>query len=414
MKDQVITPQGHSPLGASGTHRWMHCPGSVGLAHGIDDEEDDTFSRPGTVAHVLGEFCLKTKRAPWQFVGWHYDIGYPGFVDLKVCDPTEHSPDLEPIDKEMADAVQVYLDAIEAWHPERHQGNTWVERRFHCPTIHRLFYGTADLVHLDLEARVLHVWDYKHGAGIMVEVDDNPQCKYYACGVLEDLDLWNEVDEVVLHIVQPRGYLDPHRVCKVSTDDLDVWMGDVLVPAMDAALVSRNTKSGEHCRFCPVRYRQCPSLMQDMEELETMLKELEGRTAEELTNEQVARILDLFALAKIVNKAAEQTAFKRLQNGKPVPGYKLASARANRAWKDEDKAKAVLEKTYGDRAYTARKLLSPAQIEALPLGAAIVAEHAYKPDAGLTVVKGTDARPAVNKETKSLFQPVARKGKVLA
>lgn len=388
---QGSPPQGHSPLGASGTHRWMHCPGSVGLAYGIDDEEDDTFSRPGTAAHTLGELCLLRKQAPWQLIG--------SFVD-----------DV-PVDKEMADAVQVYLDAIEAWHPERHQGNTWVERRFHCPTIHRLFFGTADLVHLDLEARVLHVWDYKHGAGIMVEVDDNPQCKYYACGVLEDLDLWNEVDEVVLHIVQPRGYLDPHRVCKVSADDLDVWMGDVLVPAMDAALVSRDTKSGEHCRFCPVRYRQCPSLMQDMEELENMLKDLEGRTAEELTNEQVSRIMDLFGLAKIVNKAAEQTAFKRLQNGKPVPGYKLASARANRAWKDEDKAKAVLEKTYGDRAYTAPKLLSPAQIEALPLGAAIVAEHAYKPDAGLTVVKGTDARPAVNRETKALFKPVARKGK---
>ena len=407
----AVTPQGHSPLGASGTHRWMHCPGSVGLSYGVDDEEDDSFSKPGTAAHALGETCLNQKKAPWEFIGGYV---FGGRVDDGPTPKEAVELGAVVIDKEMADAVQEYLDAIEAWHPDRNQGNTWVERRFHCPTIHRLFYGTADLVHLDLAGRVLHVWDYKHGAGIMVEVEDNPQCKYYACGVLEDLNLWNEVDEVVLHIVQPRGYLDPHRVWKLSTDDLDVWMGDVLVPAMDFALVSRNTKAGEWCRFCPARFRQCPQLIEDMGELETMLKDLEGRTADELTNEQVSRIMDLFALAKIVNKAAEQTAFRRMQNGKAVPGYKLANARSNRAWKDEDKAKAVLEKTYGERAYTAPKLLSPAQIEALPLGAAIVAEHAYKPDAGLTVVKGTDARPAVNRDTKSLFKPVTRKGKVLA
>src|SRR5690606_938184 len=111
--------------------------------------------------------------------------------------------------------------------------NAFIERRFHCPSIHPLFYGTSDFCFLDADARTLHVWDYKHGAGIVVEVEDSPQLKYYACGMLEDLGLWDDIDRVVLHIVQPRGWHSdgPHRIWSISTDDLDAWLADVLVPA---------------------------------------------------------------------------------------------------------------------------------------------------------------------------------------
>jgi hypothetical protein len=317
------------------------------------------------------------------------------------------------VDKNMADAVQVYLDAVNEWHPDRNQGNTWVERGFHCPSIHPLFYGRSDLVHIDDAGSVLHVWDYKHGAGIVVEAKENPQGMYYACGVLEDLDIWDTVDTVVIHIAQPRGWhMDgPHRYWTVSTEHLIEWLEDVLVPAMEHAEVSRETKSGEHCRFCPARSRACPQLMGDMEELRIMTKIIQRnkKGAEALSDEKLAHFLDLHDISKIVAKAAEKTAYNRLSAGRVIKGRKLAKARSNREWKKG--AEIALKKKFGEKAYEPIKLKTPAQIEAMPEGKAEATRWAHKPDKGLTVVKSDDARPAINKDTKSMFKAETAKRK---
>lgn len=390
----------HSPLGASGAARWMKCPGSVGLSDGVNDEEDDTFSAPGTAAHTLAEHCLHYNLDAWQKIGWVYD----GVV---LLDPGQMSgpPEGIEVDKEMADAVQVYFDAVRSWHPDRNQGNTWVERRFHCPEIHEHFYGTSDLTYLDKEKKELHVWDYKHGAGIVVDVKENPQLMYYAAGMLTDLELWETVDRVVLHIAQPRGFHfdGPHRHWAVSLDDLSIWLELTLIPAMDRALVSYETASGEHCRFCPARGRACPQIMSDLDELEELM------TAKTLTPEQTGRILDLMIPAKIAAKQALKNAMGMLNAGKKVPGWKLAKARSNRKFKPD--AEAAAKEKFGKKAYTVPELKSPAQIDAMPEGAAFTARWAFKPDAGTTVVPEGDSRMAVSKDTKSLFSPSRSKTK---
>lgn len=390
----MIEPQGHSPLGASGSHRWMACPGSVSLSEGIHEEESE-HAITGTAAHAVAAECLTSGEDAWQWIGSYYG---------DESDPESGIP----VDKDMADAVQVYLDAVREAHPDRNQGNFFVERSFHCPSIHDLFYGTTDCAYYDEVAATLHVWDYKHGAGIVVEVKDNPQLKYYAVGALTELDLWLRVDTVVLHIAQPRGFHfdGPVREWSISVNSLAEWLRGELVPAMDRALVSRDTASGEHCRFCPARFRACPQLLADADELEGLLK----MPAEELTNEQVARFLDLEDVLKIAGKAARQTAFNRMQAGHAIPGRKLAKAKADRVFKDG--AEAAAKEKFGDAAYTAPALKSPAQIEKLPEGAAFIAQWAYKPDNGLTLAKGDDARPAVSRETKSMFEAATKSRKL--
>ncbi|HZX69783.1 MAG TPA: DUF2800 domain-containing protein [Rhodanobacter sp.] len=378
-------PAGHSPLGMSGAERFMACPGSVGLSEGLHDDDDDgEFAKPGTAAHELLDLAFQEQKDAWEYIGG-------------------------AIEKPMADAVQVCLSAVRKAHPDRNQGNFWTEEKYYCPTIHALFYGTADIVYLDELGRVLHIWDYKHGAGIYVEVKHNPQTMGYACGALEQLKLWDQVDMVVLHIVQPRCFGEAHRMWSISTENLEQWLLGQLIPAMDRALVSRDTASGEHCRFCPVRFRACPQLVSDMAELETMMGAM-SRTADELTNEQVSRFLTLLETAKIVGKAASKTAFGRLEAGHKIAGFKLAKAKANRIFKDG--AEAAAKAAFGDSAYTAPELLSPAQMEALPEGEAFVARWAFKPDTGLTVVKDMDPRAAVNQDTKAMFQAATKTRKV--
>lgn len=421
-------PTGHSPLGASGAYRWMACAGSVGLSQGHADPESD-YAAEGTAAHEIAAYCLTTGGDAWECIGNVVLCDPDGkkTVHPKMPDPVEiaFAKWIYTVDKEMADAVQVYLEWVRSTFPDRNQGNFFVERRFHCPTIHEFFYGQTDVAGLysewvrgpeeSFEVRILHATDYKHGAGIVVDAEGNPQLLYYAAGMLEDLKLWDLVDKVRMTIVQPRGFHfdGPIRTVEISTADLRAWLDYILVPAMDHALKSTDTKSGEHCRFCPARYRACPQLMGDMDEMEKLMAQIQGKPAADLTNAEAARLLELFDLAKIVSKAANETVFNRLQAGSPVPGFKLGQARTNRVFKeaieDGDKKITVEQAAraeFGDEAYNPRELKSPAEIEKLPLGKAFVTRWAHKPQGKLTVLKADDARPAVSRDTKSAFQPV--------
>ena len=385
----------------------MPCPGSVGLSDGVPSDEDNEFSAPGTAAHALAEAALQQEGDAWEYIGQGVN------AREKIIYLANVPEDAILIDKDMADAVQVYLSAVREWHPDRNQGNTWIERRFHCPTIHKYHYGTADLVHLDKENKTLHVWDYKHGAGIVVEAKMNVQVMYYACGVLEDLDLWEDVDRVTLHIAQPRGwhYDGPIRQWSISTDDLLEWMMTTLIPAMDRAIVSRDTTSGEHCRFCPVRGRKCPQIMADLDELEELVKKmnLKGK-AVALNAEETGRLLTLMIPALIAKKQALKNATGMLNSGSKVPGWKLAKARSNRKFKDGAEAEAI--KKFGKKkAFTTPELKSPAQIEAMPEGEAFNTRWAFKPNTGETVVPETDSRATVSKDTKSGFTPASKKGR---
>lgn len=379
----------HSPLGASGAYRWMKCPGSVMLARGTSSESSE-FASLGTAAHEIGQYCLEEDRDAWELMG-------------------KPVTDTITVDDDMANAVQVYLDAIRKAHGKWNQGNGWVEREFYCSAIHEYFYGRADFT--GIIGDTLHVWDYKHGAGVVVDVIENPQGMYYAVGMLEDLALWDTVKTVVIHIVQPRGWHQDgvHRYWSIPTASLHQWMEDTLLPAMDTAMASRDTASGEHCRFCPVRAYACPQLLADFDELEELMNVLADKGgADELSDTQVGRLLTLFDVAKIYAREAEGTAFNRLQAGKKVPGRKLVNGRANRTWKDT--AKGALKLAFGNEAYE-RKLLTPAKIDKLPGGEKLTAEHAFKPEGKLTVASSDDKRMEVSRDTKSMFKDETKKGK---
>tara|TARA_R110000764_G_scaffold57527_2_gene125205 strand:- start:299 stop:760 length:462 start_codon:yes stop_codon:yes gene_type:complete len=147
--------------------------------------------------------------------------------------------------------------------------------------------------------------------------------------------------------------------------------------------------------------------MERMKELMAKIEGFEGGV-EALTNEEVGEFLDLFDLAKTLKKSADDTAFIRLQAGHAVPGRKLAPARVFRKWKDGAEEAAV--EKFGDRALTTPAFRSPADVEKLTEGRDFTRRWAFKPDAGLTVVTGSDSRPAVNSETKSMFKPAGKRG----
>lgn len=425
-------PGSHSPVGGSGAKRIRTCPGSVALSVGCDDEESD-HAALGTAVHALIEHCFRTGTEGWMHIGRRVFNGtvqkIPDHVlvdateaGLKILDTEEGIA----INKTMAIGAQTMLDAVRAAHATRNQDNFWVERRFHCPTIHKLFFGTSDVVCIeDTEAGpVLHIWDYKNGV-TLVEAFENDQGCYYACGALEDLELWGKVDKVVIHIVQPNGFhwAGPVREWETTPDYLVEWLEDGMVPAINLATRPgpKQVVSGSHCVFCPARAYACPALTQDVKELETMLHTIEKEGAEALSEEFLARYLDLSERADIALKAAKKTAFSRMMAGKRLPGYKLMHGKTNRVWKDTVTLRApdgtettrTIEQhariTFGDAAFTKPELKSPAKIEELAMGKDFSTRCATKPDGGLRIGKASEAATEISVDTKAMFKPVAKK-----
>tara|TARA_R110002072_G_scaffold273239_4_gene433959 strand:- start:5275 stop:6501 length:1227 start_codon:yes stop_codon:yes gene_type:complete len=401
------------------------------MSSGVEDPSSE-HAEIGSAAHTLAEICMThtpehaegdpvniedtTAGSKIKFIDAWEKIGnwYDGSAIVEG-DPAEGAV---IVDDDMATAVQVYLDEVDERYTDRRPGtNFFVEHRFHVPEIHEMMYGTSDLVYVDLERRTLHIWDYKNGAGIVVEAPHNLQLKYYAVGVITSMSLWDKVDTVVTVVAQPNGYhyAGPIREFQYKTAELAKWMATELQPAMELAMVSRDTKWGKHCRFCPARLRHCPAIAEAMDELEEMTEMIQDKEgARKLKADEIARYMELFELAKIVNKAVSEVAYARLEAGNKVPGYKLVSKRANRAFRAKMKPSPKAKKeitieqaasaTFGDAAFET-KLKTPAQIEKLPGGDRFCRTWAFKPDTGRTVAPIDDNRSGISRDTKSLFKP---------
>jgi hypothetical protein len=351
----------HSQRGASSAERWMKCPGSVQLIRRIQDtdyyrqKEDPEWTREGTLAHELAALCLGTDLDAWE-------------VDEEVF------PHL--LNPGMMSAVQEYLDYVRSL--ENETTERVVEHRVHLPDFHPDFFGTLDCIVLAPD--MLHVNDYKHGVGVVVEPDENPQLMYYAYGYLHG-KTYSDGFPVRLTIVQPRGF---HPGGTIRSWDTTVgaikeWAVRELRPAMQDN--SETFKSGEHCRFCPAKV-VCPRM---------------NELAQKALNHVELSYTERRELSMLI-KALDQRDEERALAGQPVEGAKLVKRRADRTWKEE--AEKALVTTFKRDAYQPLKLKSPAMVEKeLVNGKQFVAEFAFTPDTGLSLVPLTDKRKEVKPVT---------------
>lgn len=378
------TRRGHSPLGASGAERWMKCPGSVALLKELDlpesDEED--YRREGTAMHEAAEHCLREGLDTWEIVGqsWNNTV----------------------IDAPMADAIQVYLDTVR---PDMDRAfKSFVEYKVSSP-VHPKFYGTADfvaLVHGSEAGQMLDVTDLKGGEGIIVEPDDNPQLKYYAFGVLEQMVrdghaiLPNEF-RVRLRIVQPRAYHPTGEVVRswwTTAGEIAEWVHDTLVPAMAATEYDNSLDAGPWCRFCPAKL-VCPLL----NSLFKAACVADPKAVGDHTDAGLGRSYQYVQAVKFYLKALEGEVYKRLNRGVTMDGVvKLVNKKADRVWKPT--AAELLKEKFGAEAMTTPELKSPAAIEKLgPAAKELVKGQAYMPVTGTTVALWDDPRAGVKVTT---------------
>jgi hypothetical protein len=366
--------------------RWSVCPGSIKLSETVPAGAGDSeYAAEGTAAHELGGICLTAGKDAAEFLGTVIAVGKYVFE----------------VDEGMAEAVQVYIDAVRA-------------------------------VQAAAEPGVLVVIDYKHGRGVPVEIFSNGrpnlQLMYYGFGAMHDAtprsgptldvekrftlpdlrpDLGGTCDAVFhpggpisrirIAIVQPRcGHPDgPVRAWEGDITDLLDFHQDLLDAAARTDDPNAPLSAGEHCKFCPAR-AICPELEKRSHAL--VLAEFTDLTGPSYSPEKLAEGLAMIPELEARIEGLRQFAYAELTAGKQVPGWKLVQKRAMRHWRDEDTAESILVLQLGADALADPKLKSPAQIEKL-LGKKkaklILGDLVISESSGTALAPDGDKRPAV-------------------
>lgn len=374
----------HSKIGASSAKRWMECPGSVRLCE-TTVRRSSEYADEGTAAHALAEMCLSR----WQTQAAHPMI----MADKHLGEIVEG----QPVTQDMIEAVNVYLTEI--YNDTQPGDEQDFEVRFSLNTLHTGLFGTADRVRYRPSTSTLRVTDYKHGAGVPVEVEDNPQLMYYAIGAA--MGHHNRgIKTVELQIVQPRC---PHGDGPVRTWSIDIMdLIDFAADLKDAALRTEDLNAplnpGDHCRWCPAA-GFCPALSKKAIQLAT--KEFGPALAYEPG--ELSEAMERIPMIKQWVKSVEEFAYSEAMKGLIPPGWKLVEKRATRKWRDDQIAITELKAVGLKEA----DIFEPLSLKSVPniekiygkknmkdLEELIVAESS-----GTTLAPLKDRRPAVAKAT---------------
>jgi hypothetical protein len=361
----------HAILSASSADRWLHCPPSARLCESYDDKGSD-YAAEGTDAHALCEYKLR------------HALG------IKAEDPTENLTWYSEEMEDCADGYAAYvLEQVETAKQTCADPVVLIEQRVDFSRWVESGFGTADCIIISDGA--LKIVDYKHGRGIMVKADGNPQMMCYSLGALELFDGIYDINTVEMTIYQPRR--DNVSTYCISKDDLYRWADEVLKPTADLAFAGDgNFLCGEWCGFCKAKY-DCRARAEANMELARYDFKLPPLLEDNEVERILARVDDLVAWASDIKEYALQQAIC----GKEWSGWKLIEGRSNRRYSNETAvAEAVNNAGFDPYEHKVlgvtamQKLLGKSRFDEL------LAAYIEKPQGKPALVLESDKRPAMN------------------
>lgn len=342
----------HADLSASGSSRWMNCPGSPVLEAG-EPNEDNAYSIEGSLAHALVANCLEK------------GIDATDVLFLDVPDKKTGVMKRTVIDMDMREHSQEYLDFIR----ERAVGHKlMVEQRLDMSwlTGEKNAKGTADAVLISKDGTTLRIFDLKYGFN-EVDANDNSQLRIYGLCAADVFSAAGDFETFELGIFQPRiGNIDSEVIPAKEMKAFEAKVRTAVARVREAQKsnsLDGFLKTGAHCKWCRAAAK-CPKLTQEVKE--ATLIDFEDETQTEL--------IDPVDLAKAGSKLALVEGWMRnvrakieaeLFSGRDVKGWKLVEGKkGNRKFIDDETTISELGKLgvkKGD--ITKTKLLTPAQLE---------------------------------------------------
>lgn len=365
-------PAKHAKFSASGSHRWLHCPASIRLSENVPPQPESKYAKEGTDAH----HCL----------------------EILLSDPKKFIQNQKKLKKEFGtEMVEYAADAAqEIWKRLTPGASLQAETEIDLGFVYPEMFGTCDALIVEEFGR-LTVIDFKYGAGIPVDPENNSQLIYYALGAAHKFDF--NFTEVCLVIIQPRAIHDRGTVREwvMGIDDLMAWEETFRLGVKGALDEKATANAGDWCRFCPASVN-CPALStQALEDARADFDPIRGtiNLPIDLEPDQLARTLRAIDKIEVWIESVRKFAFASLEQGRKVPGFKLVEKRSIRKWTDLEKATQDAKKKFGDKAFSV-DLLSPAQLEKTCQAKEWVAQYSSSISSGLTMVPENDKRQAVN------------------
>lgn len=365
----------HSLIGGSSAARILACPGSLTLYHALKPADDaGEFAREGSMLHAVMELGFPDALSE-ALIGTQ-----PG--DFGVTYTAEHRDwKIIPAWEAWREYVDSHVDDVLMFEQEQRVVGQY---------IHPTAFGTADII--GRYSKTLVVGDWKFGDGVRVEVVDNKQMLFYAACALATpylRDLTEGVEQVDLLIIQPMResgeVWDVHTVPIAAVHEFAREYRDAVHEGFAG---SQKFALGSHCRFCKVKL-DCPAQRRGVEQL-----------ASRFAGEDLGRLLKMAERAEDFIKELREEAFKALEAGQSVPGWKLVPKRATRKWVDTDVAISTLtELGLKPEVICPPELVSPAQAEKI-LKAAGKSPKVIEPlvaaiSSGSTLAEASDPRPTV-------------------
>ena len=363
---------GHSLIGGSSLKRAMECPPSVRLTEDFEDE-GSVYAQEGSEAHLLLEKKIKER------FGIPFD---------------EDTSNLEFYSEEMEECTDTALNYVtEIYERLKAEGkNPFIasEVLVDFADVVPEGFGSSDIV--IVYDGGIYIVDYKHGRGVEVSCEHNPQLMIYAYGSLRMFESLYDIVDINMAIVQPR--LNNISEWSCSKDELVDWAINEVKPKTTLAFEGKGEfKCGPWCQFCKAKY-EC------RHRAEAMLK-MEGYAVKDkalLTTEEIAEILgkidDLISWGNDIKEFALAEALRGIH----IPGYKLVEGRSNRKYTDENEVIRVLQEN-NLNPFDEPKLLSITEL-VKRIGKSkfveLVDKYVYKPTGKPTLVEESDKRPVLN------------------
>ena len=215
-------------------------------------------------------------------------------------------------------------------------------------------FGTCDCIMIGGD--MLDITDYKHGKGVPVSAEGNPQMRLYALGALKKYEPFygGMIKRVRMTIDQPRLHSDPSSET-ITVEELKEW-GETVKPIAQMAFSGFGKfKPGDHCRFCRGK-AQCRAradvntALEDFKDclpptaknLEAAKQNTEPGAPAMLTNAEIGELLIRGKHLVQWYKDLEEYALNALLNGEEIAGWKAVAGRSNRTFTDQDAAIAAV------------------------------------------------------------------------
>ena len=370
-------PGEHAKLSASAAHRWLNCTAAPAFEAQFPESESP-YAAEGTLAHSVCEYKINKLVIQGK---------------AKCIIPKKYRDD-ELYSDEMDATSDIYAEYV------RRLSMGFSAKPFIATEIRVDFseyvpegFGTCDC--LIIGGDLMHIIDYKHGKGVPVSAEENPQMQLYALGALDMFSaLYPDVKQVTMSIVQPRLRAEADS-WTTTADELRQWGESIKPTATEAFSGEGKFNPGDHCRFCRGK-AECRARAEQF----SALNDFKGILPDRLSDAEIGQCL---ANAKQLSKWVsdlEEYATSKLARGEKLPGWKLVEGRSNRAFTNTDKAfEKLINDGYDEALLYDRKPKTLSEVEKL-LGKKTFAEElsdfVIKPPGKPTLVPESDKRPELS------------------